>query len=155
MDVIEPANTPAPLRAIFKGILGWVDRHPSAAHALERAEYKFKSAEFGCQACGNCVLGLMEYVCPMTCPKNLRNGPCGGTLNGQCEVYPDKPCVWVKVYERAQAANRVEELKVYIPQRDRSLEGTSSYINYYLERDSRPEHPQPLITISPATTAPK
>jgi|SRR5579863_735549 len=150
MDVIEPANTPAPLRSILKGVLGWVDRHPSAAHALERAEYKFKFAEFGCQACGNCVLGLTEYVCPMTCPKNLRNGPCGGTLNGQCEVYPDRPCVWVKVYERAQAANRVEELKVYIPQRDRALEGTSSYINYYLDRDSRPEHPQPLITISPA-----
>jgi methylenetetrahydrofolate reductase (NADPH) len=147
-DVIEPANTPGPLRSIFKGVLGWVDRHPSAAHALERAEYKFKAAEFGCQACGNCVLGLMEYVCPMTCPKNMRNGPCGGTLNGQCEVYPDRACIWVKVYERAQAAERVDELKTYIPQRDRSLEGTSSYINYYLGRDSRPEHPQPLINIS-------
>jgi methylenetetrahydrofolate reductase (NADPH) len=86
----------------------------------------------------------------MTCPKNLRNGPCGGTLNGQCEVYPDRACVWVKVYERAKSADRVEELKVYIPQRDRSLEGTSSYINYYLERDSRPEHPQPLINITGA-----
>lgn len=150
MDVIEPANTPAPLRSVLTSMLGWVDRHPSAAHALERAEFVFKSREFGCQACGNCVLGLMEYVCPMTCPKNLRNGPCGGTLNGQCEVFPDKPCVWVKVYERAQAANRVEDLKVYIPQRDRSLEGTSSYINYYLGRDSRPEHPQQLVTISPA-----
>jgi methylenetetrahydrofolate reductase (NADPH) len=73
-------------------------------------------------------------------------------LNGQCEVYPDRACVWVKVYERAQAANRVEDLKVYIPQRDRSLEGTSSYINYYLGRDSRPEHPQPLITIGNAST---
>ena len=125
-----------------------MDHHPSAAHALERAEYAFKSSAFGCQACGNCVLGLMEYVCPMTCPKNLRNGPCGGTLNGQCEVFPDKPCVWVKVYERAQAADRIEELKIYIPPRDRSLEGTSSYINYYLDRDSRPEHPQPLVTIT-------
>jgi methylenetetrahydrofolate reductase (NADPH) len=150
MDVIEPANTPAPLRSLFTGILGWVDHHPSAAHALERAEYAFKASAFGCQACGNCVLGLMEYVCPMTCPKNLRNGPCGGTLNGQCEVYPDKACVWVKVYERAQAADRTEELKVYIPPRDRSLEGTSSYINYYLGRDSRPEHPQRLVTITKA-----
>ncbi len=152
MDIMEPANTPAPLRTVLAGVLGWVDHHPSAAHALERAEFVFKSSAFGCQACGNCVLGLMEYVCPMTCPKNLRNGPCGGTLNGQCEVFPDKPCVWVKVYERAQAANRVEDLKVYIPQRDRSLEGTSSYINYYLGRDSRPEHPQPLIRISGLST---
>jgi methylenetetrahydrofolate reductase (NADPH) len=150
MDVMEPANTPAPLRSLLTGALRWVDHHPAAAHALERAEFVFKSSAFGCQACGNCVLGLTEYVCPMTCPKNLRNGPCGGTLNGQCEVYPDRACVWVKVYERAKSADRVEELKVYIPQRDRSLEGTSSYINYYLERDSRPEHPQPLINITGA-----
>lgn len=147
-DIIEPANTPRPLRSVLTGVLRLVDKSPVAAHALERAELAFKEPVFGCQACGNCVLGLMEYVCPMTCPKNLRNGPCGGTFNGQCEVIPEQACVWVKVYERAQAANRVDELKTYIPQRDRSLQGTSSYINYFLDRDSRPEHPQPLIQIS-------
>ena len=150
MDVIEPANTPKPLRSMLSGILGWVDHHPSMAHALERAEYAFKNSAFGCQACGNCVLGEMEYVCPMTCPKRLRNGPCGGTFNGQCEVYPDRACVWVRVYEHAYAANRVEDLKTYIPPRDRSLQGTSSYINYYLNRDSRPGHSQPLVHIQPA-----
>jgi methylenetetrahydrofolate reductase (NADPH) len=147
-DVIEPANTPRVLRGALTGLLGWIDKSPTAARALESAELAFKKPVFGCQACGNCVLGLMEYVCPMTCPKNLRNGPCGGTLNGQCEVIPEQACIWVKVYERAQAANRVEELKIYIPQRDRSLQGTSSYINYFLNRDSRPEHPQPLVQIS-------
>ena len=86
----------------------------------------------------------------MTCPKNLRNGPCGGTNNGQCEVYPDRPCIWVKVYEHAYAANRVEGLKTYIPPRNRELQGTSSYLNYYLDRDSRPGHTQPLVKISPA-----
>ncbi len=35
---------------------------------------------FGCQSCGNCVLEYTEYVCPQTCPKSLRNGPCGGTV---------------------------------------------------------------------------
>ena len=83
----------------------------------------------------------MEYVCPMTCPKNMRNGPCGGTLNGQCEVIPEKPCIWVAVYDRAKAAHRVDELKTYIPPRNRALEGTSSYINYFLDRDSRPGAP--------------
>ena len=153
MDVIEPANTPKPLRSILSGILGWVDHHPSMAHALERAEYSFKNSAFGCQACGNCVLGEMEYVCPMTCPKSMRNGPCGGTHMGQCEVFPDRPCIWVKVYEHAYAANRVDDLKTYIPPRDRSLEGTSSYINYYLDRDSRPGHSQPLVNIAPAPAA--
>ena len=147
-DIIEPANTPRALRSILTAMLRWIDKKPAAAQALEKAELAFKKPVFGCQACGNCVLGLMEYVCPMTCPKNLRNGPCGGTLNGQCEVIPEQACIWVKVYERAQAANRVDDLKTYIPQRDRSLQGTSSYINYFLDRDSRPEHPQPLVQIS-------
>ena len=92
---------------------------------------------FGCQACGNCVLGHMEYVCPQTCPKQMRNGPCGGTHLGRCEVV-DQPCIWVGVYERARAAGRIAALKAYIPPPDRSLQGTSSWINYFLERDSRP-----------------
>jgi methylenetetrahydrofolate reductase (NADPH) len=150
-DIIEPANTPRALRSILTAVLRWIDKRPGAAQALERAELAFKKPVFGCQACGNCVLGLMEYVCPMTCPKNLRNGPCGGTFNGQCEVIPEQKCVWVEVYKRAQAADRVDELKTYIPQRDRSLQGTSSYINYFLDRDSRPEHPQPLVQINVPT----
>jgi methylenetetrahydrofolate reductase (NADPH) len=147
-DLMEPANWPGFVRAPLKGIFSWMDRHPSVAQAMEDAEFAFKKPVFGCQACGNCVLGLMEYVCPMTCPKNLRNGPCGGTFNGQCEVIPEKKCIWVAVYDRAEAAHRVEDLKTYIPPRNRALEGTSSYINYLLDKDSRPEHPQPLINIS-------
>jgi methylenetetrahydrofolate reductase (NADPH) len=146
-DLLEPANWPGFVRKPLTGILGWVDHHPGLAKAMEDAEFAFKKPVFGCQACGNCVLGLMEYVCPMTCPKNMRNGPCGGTFNGQCEVTPEKPCIWVAVYDRAQAAHRVDELKTYIPPRNRALEGTSSYINYLLNKDSRPEHPQPLISI--------
>jgi methylenetetrahydrofolate reductase (NADPH) len=118
------------------------------AEALEKVELAIKKPLFGCQACGNCVLGEMEYVCPMTCPKNMRNGPCGGTFNGQCEVVPEMQCIWVKVYDTAQSANRVDELKVYIPPRNRALQGTSSFINLFLNRDSRPDHPQPLISIS-------
>jgi methylenetetrahydrofolate reductase (NADPH) len=150
-DVIEPANTPAPLRTVLTGIMRWIDQRPATAHALEKAELAFKKPVFGCQACGNCVLGLMEYVCPMTCPKNMRNGPCGGTSNGQCEVIPEQACIWVEVYQRAKSAHRVDELKTYIPPRDRALQGTSSYINYFLNRDSRPDHPQPLITIDNVT----
>jgi methylenetetrahydrofolate reductase (NADPH) len=146
-DMLEPANWPGFVRAPLTGVFRWMDHHPSIAKAMEDAEFAFKKPVFGCQACGNCVLGLMEYVCPMTCPKNLRNGPCGGTFSGQCEVTPEKPCIWVGVYDRARAANRVEELKTFIPARNRALEGTSSYINYLLDKDSRPEHPQPLINI--------
>lgn len=123
-------------RMLAKGFR-WIDRRPSLAAGLERAEFALKKPIFGCQACGNCVLGNMEYVCPQTCPKQLRNGPCGGTREGRCEVV-DKPCIWVAVYERAKAARRLPSLTVYIPPPDRGLQGTSSWINYFLERDSRP-----------------
>jgi len=82
-------------------------------------------------------LGHMEYVCPQSCPKGMRNGPCGGTSNGQCEVI-DKPCIWVEVYARAKSGGRIEDLRTYIPPRNKDLRGTSSWINYFLERDSRP-----------------
>lgn len=137
------------LRRFLAAILRGIDRHPVAAHTLERLELAFKAPVFGCKACGNCVLGEMEYVCPMTCPKNLRNGPCGGTLNGQCEVIPDQPCIWVKVYEHAKSANRIDELKLFIPPRNRALQGTSSFINLFLNRDSRPGRPLPLVQIEP------
>jgi hypothetical protein len=68
-------------------------------------------------------------------------------------VLPERACVWVKVYDRAQAAQRTEELKIYIPPRKRSLQGTSSYINYFLDRDSRPGNTEPLIQITAATAS--
>jgi hypothetical protein len=40
--------------------------------------------------------------------------------------------------ERAEATNNLAGLKTYIPPPDRTLKGTSSWINFYLERDSRP-----------------
>lgn len=141
-------RTKGTLRKTLTAASGWLDHHPAMAHGLERLEYALKHPVFGCEACGNCVLGNMEYVCPQTCPKHLRNGPCGGTSNGRCEVV-DKPCIWVGVYERAAAAHEVEGLKTYIPPADRALTGTSSWINYFLERDNRPEHEHPLVAIQP------
>jgi methylenetetrahydrofolate reductase (NADPH) len=141
----SPASFPenGALYKAFRTICAWLDRRPSLARSFERAETMVKVPVFGCQECGNCVLGSMQHVCPQTCPKQLRNGPCGGTNSGQCEVIPEQPCIWVKVYERAKAANEVELLKIYIPPPDRSLKGTSAWINYFLNKDSRPGHPKP------------
>ena len=125
------------LRRALTRLSAWADKRPAVAAAVERVELAVKKPMFGCQACGNCVLGHMEYVCPQTCPKQMRNGPCGGTLFGRCEVV-DQPCIWVSVWERAKAADRVDALKVYVPPPDRALSGTSSWINYFLDRDSRP-----------------
>ena len=140
-------------RRALKHAFAWLDRHPALSHAFERAEYYSKKEVFGCRNCGNCVLGSMEYVCPQTCPKQMRNGPCGGTDHGQCEVIPEQPCIWVKVMERAEASNQIEELKTFIPPPDRSLIGTASWLNFYLERDSRPGRPKKGIADAQAAPA--
>ena len=136
------------LRRLLRRVMGAIDRRPALARTLERVELAVKRPLFGCQACGNCVLSYMEYVCPQTCPKQMRNGPCGGTDMGRCEVV-DQPCIWVGVYERARDAGTVDGLKVYVPPPDRSLTGTSSWINYFLDRDSRPGHPRPPVAGGP------
>jgi methylenetetrahydrofolate reductase (NADPH) len=151
MSRLFPVNQPGRLRNFLTGLFRWIDRRPAAARALERVEFAIKSPLFGCEACGNCVLSDMEYVCPQTCPKNLRNGPCGGTSNGRCEVV-DKPCIWISVYDRAKATGRMEDLHTYVPPRNPALQGTSSWINYFLNRDSRPGNE--LITVESLASLP-
>lgn len=66
-------------------------------------ERKTKEALFDCRMCGRCILSSTGLSCPMNCPKGLRNGPCGGVRpDGNCEVYAEMPCVWVKAWEGAQ-----------------------------------------------------
>jgi len=55
-----------------------------------------------CLACGDCKLGIFGGVCPVTrCSKSLLNGPCGGSVDGKCEVDPDNiECGWQLIYDR-------------------------------------------------------
>ena len=140
------------LRSQIRSVMAWADRR-GLGHTVEQLELVVKKPLFGCQECGNCVLGHMEYVCPQTCPKQMRNGPCGGTFLGKCEVV-DKPCIWVGVMERAEATDNLTGLKTFIPAPDRSLKGTSSYINFYLGRDSRPGNPVPDSSGAETPSAP-
>lgn len=86
---------------------------------------------FNCQMCGQCILHSTGMTCPMTCPKNLRNGPCGGVRrDGHCEVIPERMCVWVQAWERSQAMPRYgHEITLIQPPVDRSLHRTSAWIN--------------------------
>ena len=53
------------------------------------------------------------------------------------------PCIWIAVYDRAKAMGGLDGLKTYIPMPDRRLQDTSSWINYFLDRDSRPAAERP------------
>jgi hypothetical protein len=101
--------------------------------AVEKAS---KERLFGCQMCGQCALPATGYACPMTCPKQLRNGPCGGVSpQGRCEVHPDVRCVWVLAYERAAAAGREDDFALLQRPVDHREQGRSSWINYWQGRD--------------------
>jgi len=72
-----------------------------------------------CAACGDCVLGLTGGICPVTsCPKGILNGPCGGNKKGKCEVSPDVPCAWVRIYERMRELGKLDELKKEVVAKD-------------------------------------
>lgn len=101
---------------------------------VTRTEAFIKGMLFDCRGCGQCVLGRTGLVCPMTCPKALRNGPCGGTLDGRCEVYPDRDCIHVRIHGRL-VADGGTDLPPLLPPVDAKLFGTSSYLNYLSGRD--------------------
>ena len=92
-----------------------------------------KGPLFDCRMCGQCVLHSTGMTCPMTCPKNLRNGPCGGVRpNGHCEVKPEMRCVWVEAWERAQSMpDHGADILHIVPPLNRQLEGSSAWINEF------------------------
>ena len=90
---------------------------------LTRIEHAVKEPVWGCKMCGQCVLHDTGLTCPMTCPKTLRNGPCGGVRpDGHCEVVPEMPCVWVKAYERSWS-DRFERLDVVLEELKQKEQG--------------------------------
>ena len=66
-----------------------------------------------CQQCGECELGQLAGLCPLTqCPKGILNGPCGGTTKeGKCEADPERECVWVSIYERLKEFGELDRLQ--------------------------------------------
>jgi methylenetetrahydrofolate reductase (NADPH) len=127
----------APLYPAGQSFYRGVDRAPGAvgkaAHALEQA---VKVPLFDCQDCGDCSLPEIAYVCPESqCAKNQRNGPCGGTRDGLCEVY-DSECIWSQAYERLKAYGEEESmLDGPVVVKDNALAGTSAWANTFLGRD--------------------
>jgi Methylene-tetrahydrofolate reductase C terminal len=117
----------------------WLAPDSVLAPAVTWIEKAGKEAVFDCRMCGQCILHSTGMTCSMTCPKNLRNGPCGGVRsNGNCEVYPDKPCIWVQAYDRSlDMPIYGHELIAIQPPVNRRLEGTSSWINMLYGIDDR------------------
>jgi methylenetetrahydrofolate reductase (NADPH) len=102
-------------------------------HVLEQA---IKIPLFDCRDCGDCSLPDVAYLCPEShCAKNQRNGPCGGSHEGRCEV-PDRPCIWATAYDRLKPYGEEDAiLRRPVVVTDHALRRTSAWANTYLGRD--------------------
>ena len=102
------------------------DRAERPVAAFEKA---VKGFMFDCRMCGQCALSSTGMSCPMNCPKQLRNGPCGGVrANGNCEVIADMPCVWVKAWEGSrnmEGGDKILDIQKPVSQ---ALRDTSSWL---------------------------
>ncbi|MHB8960768.1 MAG: methylenetetrahydrofolate reductase C-terminal domain-containing protein [Candidatus Limnocylindrales bacterium] len=78
----------------------------------------------------------LAYLCPESqCVKNQRNGPCGGSTDGVCEV-PGRPCIWARAYQRLAPYGEIGELMARPPVIwGNALRRTSSWSNTCLGRD--------------------
>jgi Methylene-tetrahydrofolate reductase C terminal len=130
----------------FEGVLNWL--HPLFSRIgyqrLERpvaaVERQVKGLLFDCNMCGRCVLSSTGMSCPMNCPKQLRNGPCGGVrANGNCEVKPEMRCVWVEAWRGAERMpGGLDAIRQLQPPVDRRLEGTSAWLRVVREKNGGP-----------------
>lgn len=116
MPILTPGRRWQPIFYPFK-------KYKLGNRLLIRLEMLYKGPLWGCRQCGNCVLQETAFICPMECPKGLRNGPCGGSTPEYCYVDETRPCIWYKIYERAFQSGREELLMEVLPPLDWDLVG--------------------------------
>jgi methylenetetrahydrofolate reductase (NADPH) len=122
-----------PMRALARMVDG-----SALESAYTKCEQIIKGLTNDCRHCGDCAMLDLAYLCPMSkCPKNQRNGPCGGSFEGWCESYPSqRKCIYVLAYERLKAHGADQSLgEDLVPPVNYDLHETSSWINFYLGRD--------------------
>ena len=127
----------AGLAPIYRKLARFLDSNNKSWLLKRCVEDPMKMALLSCQSCGDCSIQHTAFLCPESgCPKHTRNGPCGGSREGTCEVYPDKDCIWIRAYNRLDHADKLSRfLEDEVPPRNWELNKTSAWINFHLNRD--------------------
>ena len=125
------------LAPTFQKLAARIDGSLGAKLVKDLFEDPLKGLLLGCRCCGDCAIQHVGFLCPESgCPKHMRNGACGGSRNGCCEVFADQPCVWVRAYGRlAPAGMSNQMIEACVPPRMWELDQSSAWINYHLGRD--------------------
>jgi methylenetetrahydrofolate reductase (NADPH) len=127
----------ATLAPVYKKISDSLDKTKTSWALKLFLEDPFKKLMLSCQSCGDCGIQHVGFLCPESgCPKHTRNGACGGSNLGYCEVHEDRLCVWVRAYYRMKKYGETDELTgELVPPRLWDLKDTSSWVNFHLNRD--------------------
>lgn len=127
----------APLAPLFSKMAKVVDKSAAFRLTFEVFEDAVKKVLLRCRRCGDCAIQHVGFICPESgCPKHIRNGACGGSRNGYCEVYQERRCVWYRAYKRWASVNQASEMSSgCIPPRMWELNRSSSWLNFHLLRD--------------------
>ena len=127
----------ARLAPVYRSICRALDSSKTGQGLMHLAEQPAKKLLLGCRQCGDCAIQHVGFLCPESgCPKHTRNGACGGSLKGMCEVNPDRPCVWFRAHNRLASEKRTGEMcNGCVPPRMWELNNTSSWLNFHLKRD--------------------
>lgn len=120
MPIFTPGRRWQPAYLPFK-------KEPFSRRTLAALERVVKGPMFGCRMCGNCLLQETAFICPMECPKGIRNGPCGGSTEEKCYVDETRPCIWYKIYDRSFKMGREEMLLEVLPPLDWDKVGTETW----------------------------
>lgn len=72
-----------------------------------------------CLGCGDCMLYHFGGICPLArCSKQLLNGPCGGSMDGRCEINPDVECAWHLIVDRLTKFGALDRIENIYPPKD-------------------------------------
>ncbi len=125
------------LAPILRRISRWLAKSPADRIFLKLIEQPAKGLLLDCLGCGDCGIQHVAFLCPESqCPKHTRNGACGGSLDGRCEVLPDRYCVWYRAYRRWAADGKIEKMVTEcVPPRLWELNNSPSWINFHLGKD--------------------
>jgi methylenetetrahydrofolate reductase (NADPH) len=126
---------------------------------LRLLEKSSKALLYSCRDCGDCSLAETAFLCPESqCAKNQRNGPCGGTRDGRCEVH-DYECIWARAYDRMKFEGTSAHLLAHAPVvQNQGLRDTSAWANFWLAKDhsatpNPAQKPAPCKPPNPASSA--
>jgi methylenetetrahydrofolate reductase (NADPH) len=133
----------APLFGAARRFYSAVEAGPAPVRkVLHAAEHLSKVPLYNCKDCGDCSLPEIAYLCPESqCAKNQRNGPCGGSHDGLCEV-AERECIWARAYERLKPyGEEISMLEGPVVFNDYALRATSAWANTFLGRDHTASRP--------------